>query len=302
MTDRPHLLITIWRRKYLVLTCTIVAAVIAGTIAASLPSRYLSTAILAIESTSSADEETAVQDTMKQAFDDRTLESALRESEVSGDGGHGADSGAAVHRMRDHIRVEWLAAHVFRIGYVSTNPRTAQQVTNRLAAAVVEENFRRGANPIAAAALRNVIALVANRESVGEATPRPDAFSISGNIEVSRNSATVSARDARTRTLTLRPGTTEPVGVSLQLSAKDPGGIVLTELLQGSTMRIVSTATLPRLPFAPNRRRIVVTGAMTGLVLGLLLAGSARPRSYAHIDMDAESVDAPRTTDESHES
>jgi hypothetical protein len=300
MTDRPHLLITIWRRKYLVLTCTIVAAVIAGTIAASLPSRYLSTAILAIESSSSADEaESAISDTVKQAFNDPTLESILRDSDGSRTSSHDADSPAVLHRMREDIRVEMLGANVFRIGYRSTSPRVAQQVTSRLAAAIIEENLRRVANPVAAAALRSVISLVANRESIGEATP---PLSISGEIELSRNSATINARNVRSRTLTFQLDTKEPVSVSLQLNAKVPGGLVLAELLQGSTMRLVSSATLPTSPYAPNRRRIVVTGAMTGLVLGLLLAGSARPRSYAHVDMDAESVDAPRTTDESHES
>ena len=149
----PELALAIgWRRKWLILIPTVVIATVAIGVTYSLPDQYRSeTAILVVpqrvpENYVRSTVTTKIEDRLRsinQQVRSRTkLERIIEDFNLYADRRKKDIMQDIVDDMSDAIDVQIVQGDVFRVAFTSDNPRTAQQVADRLSTFFVDESLK----------------------------------------------------------------------------------------------------------------------------------------------------------------
>jgi polysaccharide chain length determinant protein (PEP-CTERM system associated) len=147
-----ELLHIVLRRKWLILVPFVVAALSTALVAHRLPKRYRSETVILVvpqrvpeeyvrstvtarieDRLSSLREQILSRSRLERVIQDFNLYEDLRATKVMED---------VVESMRQDIDVKVERGDAFRVSYISAQPRTAQQVTERLASLFIDENLR----------------------------------------------------------------------------------------------------------------------------------------------------------------
>jgi len=261
---------TMWQRKWWMLVPTLIAAI--GTSVASSyfpPTRYRSEArILVVPAQLWADSTRAVvtsgiEATLRQITSLATsrpqMEKLIEELGLYQDELKRMPLGDAVEQMRRDIRVTALTGDVFNVSYVSADPKKAMQVTEQLAAFVIEGAQKDG-----------TVVVQATTEL------------IDSQIEETREQ--ILAQEKYLETLRAESGgrslsqaylipyeTLKESYKALLAKRQDVAFAANLERSQiGNRFRVLEQASLPEAPVHPSRFRVAI-GALVGLAIGLAL-------------------------------
>jgi uncharacterized protein involved in exopolysaccharide biosynthesis len=276
----------IWRQKWWILVPTVLVAVVTGVASEYFqPVRYQSqTTILVVRQRLPEDYvrpsvTTTIEDrlrTINQQVRSRTrLERIIDDVNLYPERRKKDGMQDIVDDMSDDIHVEILQPDVFRVAFISDNPRTAMQVTERLATYFVDESLKDRTTLAEGAAefLETQIADV--RRQILE-------------LEEDLNKA-----DARNGDRAVSQADVIPYEIlkenykALLLKRADARLSANLERRQiGEQFRILDPARLPEQPVGPNRVRLALTGALVGLAIGLVLvvlrrSSNTRPPALA---------------------
>jgi polysaccharide chain length determinant protein (PEP-CTERM system associated) len=140
------------RRKWLILVPFLVAAISTAVVAHRLPKRYRSETVILVvpqrvpeeyvRSTVSARIEDRLSSLREQILSRSRLERVIQDFDLYEDLRATKVMEDVVEAMRRDIDVKVERGDAFRVSYISTQPRTAQQVTERLASLFIDENLR----------------------------------------------------------------------------------------------------------------------------------------------------------------
>ena len=265
---------TIWQRKWWILVPTVFAAVVTGVTSDYFqPVRYRSvTTILVVAPRVPGDDTGATNarvtprgtDTLRRlttmVLSRERLAGIMNDFALYDEERKSGRLDQAIEQMRDDIRLDMVQSDVFRISFVSSNPRTAMQVTAALASFVIDENLK----------LRAVVT-----ESAKEF--------LDSQIEETREQ--IVAQEKYLETLRaerggrpLSPADLIPYEMLKEsykaLLGKQMDAAIALNLERrqiGEQFRILDPARLPERPDGPNRVRVAILGALVGLAVGLVL-------------------------------
>ena len=140
------------RRKWLILVPFIVAAISTAIVANRLPKRYRSETVILVvpqrvpesyvRSTVTARIEDRVSSLREQILSRSRLERVIQDFNLYAELQAKVAMEDLVEAMRRDIEVKVERGDAFRVSYISVAPRTAQQVTERLASLFIDENLR----------------------------------------------------------------------------------------------------------------------------------------------------------------
>src|SRR5207249_4697720 len=181
-----------------------------------------------------------------------------------------------VDLMRRDIRINILRSHDpqrnddgggFRVGFVSSNPRTALRVTERLAALIIEENLR-------------------DREVLAEGTIQfIDAQLQDVRRQIVAYEATLDTLRSNSRGHRLSQADVLPYEVlqetykTLLTKSQESRMAANLERRQiGEQFKVIDPARLPDRPVGPRRASVNVMGGLAGLALALAFVGVSSAR------------------------
>jgi uncharacterized protein involved in exopolysaccharide biosynthesis len=180
-----------------------------------------------------------------------------------------------IERMRSDIRINILTSHdpqqndggVFRVSFVSSNPRTALQVTERLASLFIEMNLR-------------------DREVQAEGTIQfIDAQIKDVRRQIIDYEATLDGLRAQSRGRRLSQADLLPYEVLqetyktlLTKSQESKMAANLERRQIGEQFKIIDPARLPARPSGPRRVSVTVVGGLAGLALAVAFVGVSSAR------------------------
>jgi len=268
------------QRKWWILVPTALAAIITSVTSSFTPARYRSeTTILVVPQRRSPDYarptvSTRVEDRLRsisQQVRSRTrLERVIEELNLYADRRKTDTMQNIVDDMSQAISVDIVKGDVFRVGFSSDSPRTAQQVAERLAAFLIDEQLR-------------------NRTLLVEST----SDSLESQIDDMRNriltyETTLDELRAQNRGRPLSQADLLPYEVlkerykTLLIRSEEARIASNLERRQiGEQYRILDPARLPEAPENPNRVSVTLIGALVGLLTGLALVMLRRPSNGA---------------------
>jgi uncharacterized protein involved in exopolysaccharide biosynthesis len=262
---------TLWQRKWWVLVPTVCAAVVTGVAAYYfLPDRYRSEVRIFIASPRVRDGVTVLPRATDRAAElgqitellkSRTrLESVIQEFDLYQEERKRVPIDRVIGQMRDDIRLDIISPAVVDVSFVSSDPRTAMQVAERLATFVIGWNLQ-------------------ERTSEVEST--------NDFIEVQINDVReqILAQEKMLETLRAESGgrplsqayvipyeTLKETYKALLVKHQDATLAANVERRQmGEQFRILDRARLPEQPDGPNRARVTILGTLVGLAIGLAL-------------------------------
>lgn len=257
----------LWQHKWWILVPTVLVTVVAGLTSSYFPVRYQAHAIiLAIpqrmpdssvrtatidDRLGSINEKVRSRTGLEQIIEDLNLYPDRRKTDGMQD---------IVDDMSDAISVDVLHRDVFRVAFTSDNPRTAMQVTDRLATFFVNESLT-------------------DRASVADSAKE----FIDSQIEKTREQ--ILAQEKYLETLRAESGGRplspaflipyETLKESYQaLLGRRMDAEIAADLERrqiGEQFRILDAARLPEQPVGPSRLRAALVGAVVGLAIGLVL-------------------------------
>jgi polysaccharide chain length determinant protein (PEP-CTERM system associated) len=142
----------VWHRKWLVVVCAMVGAVIAFGYARTMPARYESDTLIMViaqrvpEKYVSATVTNRIEDRLKSISQEILsrvrLDRIIAEFDLYQNLRSRQSMDEIVQRMKDDIDVRLVGSDSFRVSYISDDPKTAMKVTERLASLFIEENLR----------------------------------------------------------------------------------------------------------------------------------------------------------------
>ncbi len=142
----------VWHRKWLILVPFVVASVCTALVAQRLPKRYRSETVILVvpqrvpESYVRSTVTTRIEDRLsslrEQILSRSRLERVIQDFNLYEDLRRKAVMEDVVDGMRRAIDVKVERGDAFRVSFTSSEPRTAQKVTERLASLFIEENLR----------------------------------------------------------------------------------------------------------------------------------------------------------------
>lgn len=274
---------TVWLRKWWILVPTVVAAVVTSLaayyfmpiryqsetrilVAQRVPKNYVGSSVTTTsdERLRSIGQQVRSRSRLERIIVDFNLYPERRKKDSMQD---------IVDDMSDAIDVESIQSNVFRVAFTSDNPRTAQHVTERLAAFIIDDSLRGRAVLGATEFLDTQIA--DTRRKIIE-------YEDTLNKTVARNGdRPVSQADLIPYEIL------KDTYKTLLLKRADANMAADLERRQiGEQFRIIDPARLPEIPVAPNRLRVIVLGSLVGLLVGfglvVLRSGSnTRPPALA---------------------
>ena len=277
---------TVWQRKWWILVPTVLAAVVTGVTSDYFqPVRYRSdTTILVVpqrvsenyfrssvtprieDRLRSINQQVRSRVRLEQIIEDFNLYPERRKKDIMQD---------IVDDMSDSIEVQIIQGDVFRVAFTSENPRTAMQVTSRLASFFIDE-------------LWNDRAILVERASEFLDTQIADV-----RRQIIEYEDTLNKTSARNGDRPVSQADVIPFEIlkenykALLLKRADAGMAANLERRQiGEQFKILDPARLPERPVEPNRLRVAVMGALVGLAVGLVLvvlrrSSNTRPPTQA---------------------
>jgi polysaccharide chain length determinant protein (PEP-CTERM system associated) len=143
----------VWRRKWLLIVPTVLAAIVTAVALRYVPSQYRSETLILVvpqrvpesyvQSTVTSRIEDRLQSISQQILSRTRLERIITDFDLYKDERASMAMEDVVLLMRgSHVRVDIVRGDAFRISYVAENPVIAQQITERLASYFIEENLR----------------------------------------------------------------------------------------------------------------------------------------------------------------
>ena len=276
---------TVWQRKWWILVPTVFAAAITGLASDYFqPVRYQSaTTILFVpqrvpEAYVRSSVTTSIEDRLRsinQQVRSRTkLERIINDCDLYPERRKKDNMQDIVDDMSKAISVEIIQGDVFRVAFTSDNPRTAQQVTDRLATFFVDESLKDRAT-LAEGASEFL------ETQIADVRRQLDDYEETVLKRRAQNGGPVSQAD-----LVLFE-TLKDSYKALLLKRQDAMMAANLERRQiGEQFRILDPALLPEQPVGPNRLRIAVMGALVGLLVSLVLvvfrrSSNTRPPALA---------------------
>jgi polysaccharide chain length determinant protein (PEP-CTERM system associated) len=147
-----EILLLVWGRRWLVLGFVLAGALVAFGYARTLPDQYKSeTQILVVpqripesyvRSTVTLKVEDRLKSITQQILSRTRLEQVILSLDLYPEERHKVPMEEVVEGMRKAIEVEVTRGDAFSVSFVSSDPRTAQKVTERLAGLFIEENLK----------------------------------------------------------------------------------------------------------------------------------------------------------------
>lgn len=273
---------TIWYRKWWVLAPTLATAIVTSVLSYYfLPTRYRSESVIVVvpqrvttdagTSVSASAARARVHELSLQVLSRTRLERIIMDFGLYDVAKGAAPLGDQVLRMRDDIAVTLLGEPDVeggvRVSFVSSDPRTALRVTERIASLFVEENLRHRENKV---------------EMTGQFVD-DQIYELRGRIvdyEQKLDALRASSRGRRLSQADLLPYEVlqERYRHLLVLAEESKTGLDLERRQVGEQFKIVDAARLPETPVGPSRHIVNVAGALVGLGLGVALV-AARGRS-----------------------
>ena len=267
---------TIWLRRWWIVVPTIAAAIVAGvTSYYFMPDRYRAeTKIVVMASDTTlglvtvtprwANDYPELQRITRTLWNRGLLERLIQDLDLYKDEQQNVPMDVLVERVRDDIEIRIPAARVFSIGFVSDDPKAAMEVSQRLAAFLIEENVK-------------------NRSSEAD---RTSSFIEAQLAETRRRlieyGATIASLKAGNGGKLSRPDELEYEFLedrykALLAKSEDARTAENVQRRQiGEQFRIIDVARMPEAPVGPNRLRITLLGMLVGLALGLLAIAMRR--------------------------
>jgi uncharacterized protein involved in exopolysaccharide biosynthesis len=191
-----------------------------------------------------------------------------------------------IEQMRRDIRINILTSHdpqsdggVFRVGFVSSTPQTALQVTERLTNLIIEENLR-------------------DRQVLAQGTIQfIDAQIKDIRRQIVDYEATLDALRGQSRGRRLSQADLLPYEVLqetykalLTKSQESKMALNLERRQIGEQFKIIDPARLPERPVGPRRFSVTVVGGLAGFALALAFVSVSsvrKPQQYGAATIDA---------------
>jgi len=277
---------TVWRRKWWIVVPTLLSAVVTSVASYYvLPTRYQSEASMIVEPQRVAEE--YVRLTVAGHLGDRLqqinnvimsrprLERIIADFNLYEPERRTAPIDNVIAQMRKDIKVSIRAANDpqdkevggFRVSFVSSNPRAALQVTERLSSLFIEENLRdrlvlaEGTNMFIDAQIENVRRQIIDRE---------------GTLETLR--ARSGGRRLSQADLLPYEVLQESYRALLTKGQESRMAANLERRQIGEQFTVVDPARLPERPVGPSRFGVSVMGGLAGLGLALAFVGVSSVR------------------------
>ena len=275
-----------WRRKWWILVPAVVSAAVT-TVASYyvLPTRYRSDALILVvpqrvspgyvRSSVTGHLGDRLQLINDQVMSRTRLERIIRDFNLYEFERKTAVIDDVIERMRSDIRINILTSHdpqqsdggVFRVSFVSSNPRTALQVTERLASLFIEMNLR-------------------DREVQAEGTIQfIDAQIKDVRRQIIDYEATLDGLRAQSRGRRLSQADLLPYEVLqdtyktlLTKSQESKMAANLERRQIGEQFKVIDPARLPARPSGPRRISVTVVGGFAGFALALAFVGVSSAR------------------------
>jgi uncharacterized protein involved in exopolysaccharide biosynthesis len=272
---------TVWRRKWWILVPTALSALVTSVVSYYfLPTRYQSEASLLVvprrisegyvRSTVAGNLGDRLQQINDQIMSRTRLEKIIADFNLYEQERRTASIDDVISQMRKDIKVNILTSHdaqgndgrVFRVSFVSSNPRTALKVTDRLASLFIEMNLR-------------------DKEMQAEGTitfideqivdVRRQIISYEKMLETLR--AQDKGHPLSQADLLPYEVLQETYRALLTKSQESRIAANLERRQSGEQLKIVDPARLPERPVGPRRSDVNVIGGLAGLVLALAFVG-----------------------------
>ena len=267
----------LWRRKWWILGPTVVTAVITSVMSAYLlPTRYRSEAVIHIVAPrvpeprqaslpAATDRSGARFRQISQVILTRPrLERIISEFGLYEVPQGSAPVGDVVLRMQRDIGVNLLSSEAdlgaFNVSFVSSDPRTAMRITERLASLFVEENLRDREAQVESTSelIDSQVAELRDRIMAYEATLETLRANSAGRPLSQADLLPYEVLQERYKALLVR---SEEARIAAYLERRQVG----------EQFRIVEAARVPDRPVGPIRLGVNVAGTVAGLGLGLVL-------------------------------
>jgi len=268
-TGFPAVLHGFWRRKWWIVVPAMAAAIVAGTASSYfMPTRYRAEARILVvpQRVPSGDLRTFVvsvddpwlQQITTQVRSRTHLERIIAEFDLYPEERMTLPLGVVVERMRREIDVRALTSGVFSVSFVSSDPRKAMQVAERLATLFIDEGLKDGASRAEGTTefFETEIAGVRRRLNEFEQTMQSRQAE-NGGRSSRADLIEFEVLQDRFKALLLR-----------NEDAKTAANLERRHI--GRQMRLLEAARMPETPVSPNVPRITSVAALLGLAIGLM--------------------------------
>lgn len=274
---------TVWLRKWWICVPTVLAALVTGVASFYfLPDRYRAESKVFVYAPRVASEYAAASrdgdrfaEITNTLLSTTRLEALIKDLDLYREERESGRLGQAIERMRRDINVGIITPDLFRVSYVSSEPRTAMKVTEALVSLLIDSNLNRRALEVNSTSDFIESQIQEVREQI---------------LAQEKMLATLQAESPGrplSQAYLIPYETLKETYKALLVKQQQAALAANVERRQfGEQYRILDAARLPEQPVDPGRLGVTVMGALVGLAIGLVLvvlrrSSNTRPPTLA---------------------